>query len=75
MRRHNSGLHLTLVLMILIGFSYGTRDINPYLNKGHQKILNIILLCELTTVVFGLIIKTELLSQAGAYTRSLLSST
>ena len=25
--------HYTLVLMILIGFSYGTRDINPYLNK------------------------------------------
>jgi hypothetical protein len=29
----HSGLHITLVLMILIGFSYGTRDINPYLNK------------------------------------------
>jgi hypothetical protein len=42
-------------------------------NKGHQKILNIILLCELTCVVFGLIIKTELLSQAAATVMSIIT--
>jgi hypothetical protein len=30
----HSGLHITIVLLILIVFSYVTRDINPYLNKA-----------------------------------------
>ena len=30
----HSGLHITVVLLILMGFSYATREINPYLNKA-----------------------------------------
>jgi hypothetical protein len=29
----HTGMHMTVVLMILMGFAYATRDINPYLNK------------------------------------------
>jgi len=35
----DTGMHMTVVLMILMGFSYATREINPYLNKagGHRE--------------------------------------
>ena len=56
-----------------MGFLIATRDINPYLNKGHQAILNNILFAELTTVVFGLIIKAEFLSPTAATSMSVVT--
>jgi len=61
---HHTGLHMIVVLMIMLAFLITTRDINPYLNKGHQAILNIILFAELSTVLFGLIVKAEFLTSA-----------
>jgi len=40
---------------------------------GHQKMLNIILFAELTTVVFGLIIKGEFLSPSGEMSMSVVT--
>jgi hypothetical protein len=37
----HSGLHISIVLLILMGFSYATREINPYLNKVGGVIENI----------------------------------
>jgi len=36
----HSGLHISVVLLILMGFSYATREINPYLNKVRWVIEN-----------------------------------
>ena len=39
---HHTGMHMTVVLMIMMGLSYATRDINPYLNKVGWCKLNLI---------------------------------
>lgn len=69
------GLHMTVVLIVTVAFYALTRDMNPYLNSGHQTILNNILFAEMTTVLFGMIINSKFLKASGEFAISIMTFT
>ncbi|KAJ1454208.1 hypothetical protein M885DRAFT_251657 [Pelagophyceae sp. CCMP2097] len=61
-----SGLRLSIILVVIFAWTTVTRDMRPYINRGHMALVNFLQIFILSCILLALILHADLLSDAAA---------